>query len=393
MATKKKTWSYKAGEKGRNRVRVFEDGKTGALLLEFYEEKLGAPPKKKRLTLKHRDRDRAKREADELAASIAQPGQLPKQEITLRTLFDMYLGEVTPSKGASKQAHDRRGAEMFLRFFGARCKPETLSRRDWDKFIGARRKGTLKPAGSTREDQVGNRVIAYDLKLLLSVLNWATVSRDRNGQLLLGDNPLKGLKLPKEENTRRPMVTEEQYQALLRAASSMDWRFGLLLRVVHETGHRIGAVRTLKWSDVDLAGRNIRWRAENDKLNNEHETPLTDDAIETLEEARRHQPGIGDAWVFPSPGDAGKPCSRFLVDGWWDKAEKLLGWDPVKGRGWHSLRRKFATDIGTENAKELCQLGGWKSYNTVLMCYVQPSKERLRETLENRRRYAPTGTD
>src|SRR5215207_4088899 len=35
--TKVQAWSYLAGEKGKNRVRVYEDGKGGPLLLEYQE--------------------------------------------------------------------------------------------------------------------------------------------------------------------------------------------------------------------------------------------------------------------------------------------------------------------------------------------------------------------
>lgn len=37
MANTKPSWSHKAGEKGRNRVRVFEERGGGVILAEFYE--------------------------------------------------------------------------------------------------------------------------------------------------------------------------------------------------------------------------------------------------------------------------------------------------------------------------------------------------------------------
>ena len=47
--TTAKRWSYTTGERGRNRVRVFEDGKR-PLLAEFYEE-----GRRRRISLGHRD--------------------------------------------------------------------------------------------------------------------------------------------------------------------------------------------------------------------------------------------------------------------------------------------------------------------------------------------------
>ena len=52
----------------------------------------------------------------------------------------------------------------------------------------------------------------------------------------------------------------------------VDWRFRVALIVAHETGHRIGAIRQLQWSDIDFIGGNIRWRAEHEKTGYEHVT-------------------------------------------------------------------------------------------------------------------------
>src|SRR5689334_12399471 len=104
--------SYVTGEKGRNRVRVFADSKTGILCLEFYEQALGSSgPKRKTVSTGHRDWDRAKRQADEMAARITRNEPAPSPGLTLRTLFDIYLKERTPEKSTSKQKHDHRCAE------------------------------------------------------------------------------------------------------------------------------------------------------------------------------------------------------------------------------------------------------------------------------------------
>jgi len=76
---------------------------------------------------------------------------------------------------------------------------------------------------------------------------------------------------------------------------------------------------------------------------------------------------------------------------WWKKAEIAAGLVPKRGRGWHSLRRKFASELMHVPLKALCELGGWKSAQTVLTCYQHPDQEQLREALLDRRR-AVTGT-
>ena len=377
--TKRGRRSYSAGEWGRNRVRVFPDPKTGMFQIEWREN-----GRKLSRSLKHRDWARAKRQADELAAGFASPEFQPEakpEPLTLGTLFDIYGEEVTPTKAKASQKYDRGTMRMFLRFFGGHRRPDTLSQRDWDRFIRARRSGRAGRSGRP----VGNRTIQQDLKLLIAILNWAAKSRDEEGRLLLQSNPLRGLRTPKEKNPTRVVLTQEEYEAMLKASASMDWRFRVALVIAHETGHRIGAVRQLRWSDIDLEARIVRWRAENEKTGYEHRTPVTVEVLAVLEEARTRHPRGGNSPVLPAPKDPSRCLDRSRVRVWWQKAEAVAGLEPKRGRGWHSLRRKFASDLMDQPLKVLCELGGWKTAQTVLQCYQRADEDRLREALEARR--------
>ncbi len=151
----------------------------------------------------------------------------------------------------------------------------------------------------------------------------------------------------------------------------VGWRFHVALVLAHETGHRIGAIRKLRWRDIDFEGRTIRWRAEHEKTGYEHRMPAADEALAALAEARRMSRGTGDSPVLPSARDAVRCISRVCSHNWWRKAQTLARLEPKPGRGWHSLRRKFATDLMDLPLKVLCELGGWKSPQTVLRCYQQ----------------------
>ena len=302
------------------------------------------------------------------------------EPLTLERLFDIYGEEVTPTKVERVRHRDRTATRMFLDFLGRDRRPETLSQRDWDRFIRERRSGRVGPSGKP----VANRMIECDLKFLLAVLNWAVKSRDERGELLLGSNPLKGLKTPTEKNPTRVMLTEEEYGVLLHVSPEMDWRFHVALVLAHETGHRIGAIRQLQCSDVDLECGVVRWRAEHDKSGYEHRTPVTAEALAALEEARKRNPVTGHTLVLPSPQDPSRCVGSCQARGWWQKAEGLAGLQPKRGRGWHSLRRKFASDLMDQPLKVLCELGGWKEAKTVLQCYQQADEVQLRKALESR---------
>ena len=381
--TKRSRRSYGAGEWGRNRVRVFPDPKTGLYQMEWRENG-------RRLTrsLKHRDWVRAKKQADEFAVGFVGPeigGKAeaePEQPLTLEKLFDIYREEVTPTKGASSRLHDRSATAMFLGFLGRDRRPETLSQRDWDRFIRARRAGSVGPSGRP----VSDRTIEYDLTFLISVFNWAAKSRDERGRLLLDRNPLKGLRKPREKNPTRVILTEDEYRALLGVSRQVDWRFHVALVLAHETGHRIGAIRKLRWPDIDLNNGVVRWRAEHEKTGFEHRTPVSAEAISALKEAWRRNSGIAEAPVLPSTKYPLKCVGSSQPRDWWCRAEKLARLEPKRRRGWHSLRRKFASDLMDQPLKVLCELGGWKNAQTVLKCYQRPDEGQLRQALANRRR-------
>ncbi len=360
---------------------MFPDPKTGLYQIEWREN-----GRRLARSLKHRDWSRAKRQADEAAAGLAmyEPNGKAEPEpepLTLERLFEIYGEEVTPTKAKRTQERDRVAMRMFLGFLGPNRRPETLSQRDWDRFIRERRAGRVGPSGKP----VSNRMIECDLRFLVAILNWAARSRDEQGRLLLESNPLRGLKTPVEKNPLRVVLSGEEYRALLKVSRRVDWRFHVALVLAHETGHRIGAIRKLTWSDIDIEGRTIRWRAEHEKTGYEHTTPLTDEAIAALETARASNPARGNAPVLPSTQDPSICVRPWMIGERWRTAERLAGLEPKRGRGWHSLRRKFASDLMDLPLKVLCQLGGWKNAKTVLRCYQQADEGQLREALESRR--------
>jgi integrase len=380
MTQAKKRWSYSTGERGRNRVRVFEHPGTPGLFLEVYDA-----GRRKRIALGHRDREVAKAKAEEVATALRRGDPPVRHELTLRTLFDNYLREVTPGKSPSSRQNDRHTAKLFQEYFGAERRIVTLSRRDWDAFVQRRRQGSDGRVGKVRGKPVRDRVITQNLKTISAVLNWASMAGDRQGGYLLERNPFKGLPFPKEASPRRPILSDEHYQALLKASGEIGPHFELALILAHETGHRIGSIRLLRWSDVDWEKSTIRWRGENDKIGFEHVTPLTTAAKEALNRARKLQGAIGDSWVLPAPENPSLPVSRHLVRDWWEQGEKLAEIHHEPGLGWHSLRRKFATELKHTPLKDLCYLGGWKEPQTVLRCYQRPDESTMREALEGRK--------
>lgn len=227
--TSAKAWSYIAGEKGRNRVRVYEREPYGLWINYRTEEG------RVRHCLGYSNRERAKREADTIAAQFGSAPVIPERAISLQTLLDMYVKEVSPRKSTGKQKHDARCAALFAKCFGGDRLPLTLAKRDFDRFVDDRRSGRLSVG--KRKTGVANCMIGYDLRMLNAVFNWATVAGDGQGGVLLARNPFKGFPIPKETSPKRPVATDAIYQAMRRSAGTVSPQFEALLVLAHETGH------------------------------------------------------------------------------------------------------------------------------------------------------------
>ena len=380
--------SYIAGEKGRNRVRLFTWPSQGtALWVDFQEA-----GRRRKQCLGHADWDRAKRQADEIAARLGQGETLPQparvKVLTCAKLFDMYEREVTEHKNsASARGHDRRTLKLFRRAFGEERDITTLNVRDWDSYIRRRRSGELAPPprrknAKVKPQPVRLRVIEQDLKLLLAVLNWAERARADGSGYLLDRNPLRGLKVPKDPSTRRPMFTPAQVAALQRAADEHSGLAKMLVMLCYYTGHRGGAIRQLRWSDIHIEAGTIRWRGEIDKIGNDHTTPMHKDLAAYLKAERKRVKAIGDVWVCPHPYDAEKPMSReYAVKKLWPALRSAAGIPAGEHYGWHSFRRTWTNQLRAVPLKELQTLGGWKSTQTIVQVYLQADEGAQRAAL------------
>jgi len=114
-------------------------------------------------------------------------------------------------------------------------------------------------------------------------------------------------------------------------------------------------------------------RVTTDKIGFAHTTPLTDEAVRALTAHQKVQATIGDTWVFPD--QAGEPCTCHALRRWWNRAVKAARLPTVDGRSFHSLPRKWASEMKHTPLRDLAHMGGWKNPATLLMVYQQPDLE------------------
>lgn len=178
------------------------------------------------------------------------------------------------------------------------------------------------------------------------------------------------------------MVAQEQCAALGRAAKEHSAEAERFVLLALYTGHRSGAIRQLRWSDIDFDGGAIRWRAEVDKIGDAHRNPLHPELQAFLKTERARMAAIGDAFVFPSAHDPANPISReYVVQELWPALCEAAGIPTGERYGWHSFRRAFAKPLRDVPLRELKDLGGWKNQGTVVAVYLRPDENAQREAL------------
>lgn len=373
------------GDRGTNRVRIVRHHRTGALCLDWSERDPDGTRRRRRKVLAGATLLEAKAEAERKAIELRQAeGRAPKASLTVRMLFDRYVDEVTPSKGKSGQALDSAARRLFDLWWGERA-IDSLRDYDFKLYTDARRSGRLRlPRGAAR---VRDCQIGHELKAFRAACNWALRQPTPGGGFLLDRNPLTGYRLPKEQEPNRPVLTDEEYLKLRPVAWEISPEFGAVLELVHETGHRLASVLQLRSDDVDIPGRRIRWRAAADKTRREHSTVMTPAAIDAIARLRRELPRIGAGYLFPSPDVPGAHRSRESAYKWWREGERRAELPRSKGRAWHSLRRKFATELVDVPLAVLQQLGGWSTARTIVECYQHPDEKAQAGALASRRRH------
>src|SRR2546422_6299567 len=163
----------------------------------------------------------------------------------------------------------------MLEFFGAETPVRDLARGRMVEYARARRSGKVsgRPVNATAVQQ--------DIKLLKSMMTWATMVLD-NGQPLLDRNPLLGFSVPREPNPRRPVIDAETVEKLMAVAERVGLVLPLLITLVGSTGRRLGSVINLQWDDFDFEKRTIRWRAQDDKKRKTGVGPKPEKAGEAL---------------------------------------------------------------------------------------------------------------
>jgi len=347
------------------------------------------------------NRAEADRLGKELLSALFRNEEVTAPEIlTLRMLWDRYNKECvsfldnTPRSIKEAEGH----AQVLLGFFGADCDVRGLSEQDQLAFVQKRLAGGIVCDEERTTEAVRSRSVEIDLQLLHTMLRWAVTVRTPSGRRLLDQNPLAGIRRPKEKNPKRPVATWDRYQVTRRTIQALadkgateesrrKWvKLELALVLAEATGRRLGAIRQLRWDDIDLSAKTIRWRAETDKKGKEWIVPIPADLCEELRSFRLRMGGAFGGLVFPRHTDPTQPLGRDSFGHWLRDAEAKADLPKLDGSLWHAYRRSWATSRKSLPVVDVAAAGGWSDVSTLLNCYQQADKETLLEVMSHSRK-------
>jgi integrase len=173
------------------------------------------------------------------------------------------------------------------------------------------------------------------------VLDWATAHKYR-----AGDNPaaMKVLKnlLPGQTGIVRhhPALPAAEIGTFVRDLRKQPGAAALALELTILTAARTGETIGATWGEIDLKEKLWTVPAARMKSPRDHRVPLSDRAVEILEEKRPVDP-IANAFVFPG-GKLGKPLSNMAMLA----VLRRMGRSDISTHGFRSTFRDWAAESG-----------------------------------------------
>ena len=263
---------------------------------------------------------------------------------------------------------------------------------DAEAFLSARRSGLAQAAAEDVE--------AYFNALSDRGLSPATAARRRAAvrqfyRFVLGegwraDDPSRRVEAPKKGRPLPKVLSRDEVDRIIAAASARDGaqglRLGCMVELAYASGLRISELTGLPLSVLakDPAYLIVKGKGGKERLAPLNATART--SVKAYIEARKAFLPKGDAanpWLFPSHGKSGRLTPRRFAQ-LLDEAAADAGIDPARVSP-HVLRHAFATHLleGGADLRVVQKLLGHADISTTQI-YTHVAGERLREVIETK---------
>ncbi len=263
--------------------------------------------------------------AERNAVNAEKAAEAPvEEEVTINRLWDEYcrfMGEKGP-----READMLRYKKYYKDRFGEAC-PSDITTQVVERF--KRSLVGLKPA-----------TVANILELLRRIINFGV----KQGLCKRPDNLV--FNLPKFDNQKTEMLTEEQTQRYLKALAEEPDRVGAtFLHILMLTGMRSSSLCGLLWTDVDYENGTVLLRAENVKNGTTSHIAMSNTVVELFQSLPKKK---NSPYVFPGRfGEHRKNFKRVA-----NKVKKAAGL-PADFRPTYMLRHNFASQLASSGKVDI----------------------------------------
>ncbi|HXQ09892.1 MAG TPA: tyrosine-type recombinase/integrase [Caulobacteraceae bacterium] len=301
--------------------------------------------------------DEARIEANRILGAVergkdpqADKQQARRKALTVSRLIDLYLRDGPKSRLGKRDGsweNDRSCLVWHVRPLLGTLAVGDVRRSDVSRMVKAVWEGQTAVTVKTKRQGIarvrgGLEVARRTLCSTQGMFTWAIE------QEIIGTHPARGIRLPKGVMRDRHLSLEEAERLFatlseMERAGQLSARYGDIFRLLLLTGARKMEIQALRWSEVDIEGRQLVLPAERTKSgarSGGRRIPLSSHAISII----ARQPQTSD-FVFPAARAGVSPFTTGLQKAWEDVRVRAA----LNEVRMHDLRHGFASFALTNN--------------------------------------------
>lgn len=346
-----KLWSYVAGTKRVNRIRVYARSDTPTIWIEWHDDTgrhreplttpAGRPITSRALAVKIADRAASAQLTKREASAAHELLGVPKRH-TLGELFQRLHDAREKAWSEPYQRDQKRFRKFWLAALG---KPTPLARVTPAAAEEKVRAGAEAEGWSARTQRAYLRYLVDAFSYAQRKLKW--INEEKN---------LSAVEMPKGESESKPYSRDEALR-LLPATREVDPRCWACAEIAYQTQRRLNAIRSLTVAAYRTEAQKgvaigvLQFEGKTDKARKTGQAVITGEAKEAVEYLLEQPAVRASGLLFPAGdlADAEAPAVRVsreqLID-WLHEAEKRAGVPLVEGRAYHGLKRRGVADAG-----------------------------------------------
>lgn len=206
-------------------------------------------------------------------ADVQEGKSLAKYCIT--NLTNAYMDDVMKIGGVERGGYETTKLRLVTLSLKLKMSVENITRADVLNYRDARLNDITRNGNKT----VSGGTIRKEMELLTRFVKWACEEYNLTSSLVL-----KGNDYPKAGEARDKVITDKEYNSLLKwSKSKCEWMHPLMI-LGWETAMRLGEILSITPAMIDFAERHIKLTGDQTKNGEGRKVPLSTTAMKLLKE-------------------------------------------------------------------------------------------------------------